>query len=174
MYFPTLIITNLLLQTGLYLFATGSFPFMLSHTFEYLFRVYVVGLILPCILVIKDKLNFNNNSHLFNLISWYLVILTGHFNIYDQHFEKEFGFYPSNLLVLFVFFITIVKNFINNIKKSEPIILENNNHQYKHFITDSEEDEMMIEEKVLTSDEDTPKEPVLRKRQHSFIGDINN
>lgn len=162
MYFPLIITTNLLLQTGLYLFSTGSFPFMLSHTFEYLFRVYVLGLFLPMILVIKNKLDFSNNNNILNLISWYLVILTGHFNIYDQHFEKEYGFYPSNLLTLFIFFLVVLKNFTSQIKLGKKEKYENQHFHYTNYVSDEEE-------KTVSSEEELP-----RKRQPSLYEDDIN
>jgi len=147
MYLPTLLITNLLLQTGLILFVSGSFPFVLIHALEYFFRVYFIGLFLPIVLFIKNQLNFTNNN-LINFMSWYIILLSGHNNIFDQHFEREYGLYPSNLLILFLIFIVTLRKFISLqiFNNNEELIKDN--VEDSADVEDSEEDTADVEDSI--------------------------
>jgi hypothetical protein len=152
--FSTIIITNILLQFGLVSFVMGSFPFVITHTFEYLFRMYVVGLFLPFYIVIYNQLDFSNNNHLINLITWYLTLISGHLNVFDQEFYQETGFFPTNVFVFFLFMLVVLRNMIVNLIKEIEVDEETETEE------ESEEKEVELEEEEDEEDDEYDDEEI--------------
>lgn len=91
----------LLLNVFLQLITLLSSNIVIS-LFEYIFRSLFLGIYLPCIYLLDNKLDIYNKKSKNGILCWFILLTIGNYNYFDKRLYDETGILYSNLIIILI------------------------------------------------------------------------